>query len=794
MSVDSLKEKTPYYILLFLLLFAPLAFGTVELWALAIMETSCFAAACLYFLNSKNLKTFYSVPGLMPLSLILCYMLLQLIPLPAGFVGVLSPKTLALYKGTIGIVETPVMLTLSVNPKSTLGEFFRFSAYVSFYILVIQLLTDSRRMKKTVFIVLGLCAIIALQAILQKYLNNGRIYWFRAPPPSSSYTGPYTYHNHFAGYVEMLVPVAIALFFRYRPPMHYGNSWRQRLSSALAHPYFNTSLLLGSAAVLMALSIFISMSRGGMISFLLSCFVLLAILARREKKSGIIYLGLVLFALIFLAIGWFGWDDINQRFGMMFDHRGYLQEARPLIWHDTIGIIKHFFVTGTGWGTFGNIYPTYRTYMEENFAYHAHNDYLETLTSGGIVSLVLIGWFLATVLRQILIVLRRRRDSYSVYLTLGSLAGILAIILHSVTDFNFQNGANGLYFFFLLALAVSASHTRLHGKKTTILPVQTKSSSGYIIMWCTGFLLLASLTENICSLKVNGQLASVEESGWNGDTPQQELEKIEARLKNAMSISPYNSYIYFLQASIQNTMGNDDAASGYYKKAIRLNPTQATYLQNYGIFLEKNGEHTMADSLMQAGIHHDRIDPDRKRNYARFLIKAREKEKCLQVMSAVFAQDPQKAANDIAFLTEAGFTDSEIRWSLPASVIPLLAFAEYLEQKEEQEQATTLFRQALANIDNEKVVRPDYFLKVSRFFRNQKRYEEALDVILQAIVLFPADVDLRVAAGNLYEKMGLKYRAAEEYSLALTIDQGDLRARKQLAILQQDAVESIIIK
>ena len=789
-----MKTKIPNYIFLFLLIFTPLAFGTVELWSLAIMEAFCFAAALFHFCNSKNLKTFYEVPGIIPLCLLLCYMLIQIVPLPAALVGILSPKTLALYEGSIGIVEMPSLLTLSINPRSTLGEFFRFSAYVFFYILAVQLLTDTKRLRKTVFIVLGLCTIIAIQAILQKYLNNGKIFWLREPPPQSSFIGPYVYHNHFAGYVELLAPVAIALFFRYQPPIQYGDSWRQRLAYALGHPYFNTYMLLGCAALLMVVSIFASMSRGGMISSLLSYFLLMAVLVHREKRSNLIYAWFVMFAVISLSIGWVGWDAINQRFGIMFNQQGVLQEARPLIWGDTIGIIKDFFVTGTGWGTFGNIYPTYRTYSEDSFIYHAHNDYIETLTNGGIVSLVLIGFFLVVVVRQILKVLVRRRDSYAIYLTLGSLTGILAIIFHSVTDFNFQNGANGLYFFFLVALAVSASHTRSHGKEATILMPQKKNRSAYVVMFVSGFLLLASLTENICNLWVNEQVATIKNSTWNHDTPEEELRNIEVKLDKVLSILPYNSYSYSLMADVHDAMGNSKTASSYYKKAIRLNPAQATYLQNYAIILNKNGERNLADSLMQAGIRHDRVNPDRKRNYAWFLFSVDENEKGLQVMSTVFSQDPGNAGFDIAALNDIGFSDADIRRNLPNRVVPLLAFADYLEKKGDPKQAAVIFHQALANIDNEKVLRLDYFLKVSKFFREQQRYEEALDVIIQAIGLFPADADLRIAAGNLYEEMGFLHRAAEEYRVALTIDQWSQQARKHLAILQQGEVNTLIVK
>jgi Tfp pilus assembly protein PilF/O-antigen ligase len=696
-----------------------------------------------------------------------------------------------LYQGTIGIVEMPAWLTLSVNPMSTLEEFFRYSAYAAFYVLSIQLLTDSRRLKKTVFIVLGLCSFIALQAILQKYMDNGRIYWFRAAPPNSSFTGPYVYHNHFAGFVEMLTPVAIALFIRYRPQIHYGDSWRQRLANSLAQLRFNTHLLLGFAGVLMAVSIFVSMSRGGMISFGLSCFILLVILGRYEKKKGAMHLGLVLFAVIFFAIGWFGWDVIDQRFGVMFDQRGRFTELRPRIWQESFGIIKDFPVIGTGWGTFGNIFPTYKTFMTTSFDYHAHNDYLETLSNGGISGLVLSGWFLGDVFLKIRKTLARRRDSYAVYLTWGSLAGILAILIHSVLDFNLQNGANGLYFFFLLALGVSASHTRLHGNTATLLTSQKKNGFRYFAVLCTGVLLLASLMVNSGSLWVNRQLAAIMPLSGNANISEEEKREIVPRLERALAISPLNSHIPFLLADVQKTIGNQEVSNRYYRKAIKLNPTQATYLQNYGLFLDKNGERSMADFLMKASVHHDRSNPDRKRNYAEFLIKGDENDKGLQVMASVFAQDPARASNDIAFLVDSGFADDDIRLNLPDRVWPFLAFAAYMDQKGDHNQAAALYRQALTYIKNEENLRSDYFYRVSGFFGKQKRYEEGLDVILQAIKFFPADAGLRVRAGNLYRDMGLTHQAIEQYQQALAIDSGNTDAIKHLAKLQQNSYKKI---
>ena len=62
--------------------------------------------------------------------------------------------------------------------------------------------------------------------------------------------------------------------------------------------------------------------------------------------------------------------------------------------------------------------------------YHAHSDYIEILANGGIVSLIFLGWFLVAVIQQVFKALTRRKNSFSIYLTWGSLAGILAIIIH----------------------------------------------------------------------------------------------------------------------------------------------------------------------------------------------------------------------------------------------------------------------------------------------------------------------------------------------------------------------------
>ena len=66
-----------------LLIFTPLAFGTVETWSIALMEAATFFALFLLLFDKIRQKetSLYEIPGIIPLLCFLVYILFQLIPL-----------------------------------------------------------------------------------------------------------------------------------------------------------------------------------------------------------------------------------------------------------------------------------------------------------------------------------------------------------------------------------------------------------------------------------------------------------------------------------------------------------------------------------------------------------------------------------------------------------------------------------------------------------------------------------------------------------------------------------------
>ena len=101
---------------------------------------------------------------------------------------------------------------------------------------------------------------LAVFAIVQFFSSPGLIYWTVKPRWGGWVFGPYVNHNHYAGLMEMLIPLA-AVYVLSRPPRHPAR------------------LLLGFAVCVAVASVLLSGSRGGLIALGAEVLILAAILA-----------------------------------------------------------------------------------------------------------------------------------------------------------------------------------------------------------------------------------------------------------------------------------------------------------------------------------------------------------------------------------------------------------------------------------------------------------------------------------------------------------------------------------
>jgi O-antigen ligase/Tfp pilus assembly protein PilF len=772
--------RTIFGLFIFILIFSPLAFGTVETWSLTIMETLTVFTFLLFIIRAKRQKEvfLYNTPGIIPLLFFLVYILLQLVPLPQEIVRKVSPETYQLYKETVLVVQPEAWVSLSINKKATLTEFFRTASYVIFYIITVQLLTKKDALKKTVAVVIIFASALSFFAILQHFIPNNKIYWVRELTKGGSMFGPYVNRNHYAGLMEMLFPLVLGLFLFYKPQV-LRRSFREKVSALFNRHATNIYMLLGFSAVLTATSVFLSLSRSGIVSLCLSMvfFGLMFLSKGSDKKRAVIII--VIGILIVLSVGWFGWSPIFERFGKLQNAQGDITEMRLQIWKDGMNIIGDFPLTGTGFGTFINIYPKYRTIPGDAIAAHAHNDYIEFLSDGGAVACLIILWFIFAFAYKIFSAFRKRREDYSIYLFIASVTGILAISMHGLTDFNLQIGANGLYLFFLMGLSVSAANTRMReGLNDTYL--QKKRLPAKALTAFIGILPAAVFIFNAGAFAGGLFFMKIKDVKLRVDTSKQELDNMKHAAYMSALCDPLEAKYHYAVANIERLLSNNQAALHNYTRAVELNPTKGEYLQRLSLMLSERKEYEAAETLLQAGIRYEVQNPARYERYALWLFSTGRKDAGIAIMKEAISLEPQKTREYITIMILNGLSDGEIFLALPERVKPYQLFANYLAGTGNEKMAEDVYLDSLQHLKNEDPDPASYFYQIYRFYLKRGRFEDALRIMRKAIEFLPGDAGVRIRTAEIYEKLGKNDKAEEEYRKALSIAPANQEAKKRL--------------
>ncbi len=775
-----LRKPKSYTLFIFLLIFSPLAFGTVEQWSLTIMEgCSLWALFLLCGERREDLQPFYRVPGIVPLLVLWAYCLLQLVPFPSGLVHIISPATYKAYSETIGSIEPVTWMTLSVSKKATLQEWSRLTAYIAFYIVTVQLLSSKELLRKTVNTVMIFSFCLAFLSILQYFFYNGKIYWIRSLTQGGHPFGPYANKNHYAGLMEMLFPVILSVLISFKPRVKY-RSLRERLAQILSLKETNRYILIGFFSVLVASSIFLSLSRGGMVSLGLSMIFFSGMIAWKKKRNKRGLFIIVFFLMIFLVVSLFGWDPIVESFGKIkdVDVHGKTTLLRPTLWSDSKLLIQDFPLTGTGYGTFFNSYQKYRTFPGGFTAYHAENDYIEVLAEGGIIGFLLAGWFMCAVFYHSYRTLLRRKESYNLYLSIGSATGLVAILLHSIVDFNLHLGANGLYFFFLSGLMVSATHTRMRDKLDASYLALVNNPP--LVKWSRAVvvLLLATTTVN-----VGATIAELSFSGVKEQNTGKQLLMMKDKVCLSALCDPLDARYQYALGRIEMTASNADKALRCFKRALENDPLNSWYLQTIGIVYSGRSDFARAELLLRRGIEYDKMNTLGYKMYALWLVGQGRKGDGLKNIALAMALEPEQTYYYVALMVLNGYRNEEILEALPQKMVPYVIFGSYLEKTGDETTAERVYLDALGFVGNERDVPSSYFYTVSDFFKRKKDYDAALRVIQKGLTLFPGDPAMLLNSAMLYEQLGMTYRAMEEYRKVLLIDPTIKYARDRLNAL-----------
>jgi O-antigen ligase len=327
-----------------------------------------------------------------------------------------------------GLVLVQIGCHRSAYLYDTLSELWLYIPYGILAFVVVQLLrADDDWMPRFGKTMAVFGAVYSVFAVLQGFTSEGKIYWLIEPRAGSVY-GSYVNHNHYAGLMELLLPFAVVLAFS---------------GSVRGAKRF----LLGFAAMLMAASVFLSQSRGGMFAVVVETVFLAIFWMRRfsPRKSAAVFVAFCLLTALFLA--WIAPEQVGSRITDTHD------AARWLIHRDSFHMFAAHPFLGSGFGTFATVFPRYRVFYDVFFINHAHDDYLELLLETGLAGLGVGVWFIVALYREGLRNLRPARLSPAALISTAALAGCTGLLAHSFTDFNLHIPANAALFYVLCAVA-----------------------------------------------------------------------------------------------------------------------------------------------------------------------------------------------------------------------------------------------------------------------------------------------------------------------------------------------------
>lgn len=384
--------------------FAVLAFGAVDEWSTFTLEAG--AAALFLIWAGKQV-----VSGRLKLSKNPLYL-----------------PTLLFF----GLILAQIALRRSAYGYVTKYEALQYVAYGILLLIAAECVRheDTRRVFILFMIVFG--ALYAFFALAQQLTSNGKIYWIHSPRfhGLGAIYGSYVNRNNYAGLMEMLVPIPLVVAFGHK--LKGGKR-----------------ALVAFCAVLMATTIFLSGSRGGMIALVLEV-VLLPALTFRTRRSPRVALGSVAVGVLILALlAFLGKGQVLGRLGDL------APGIRSNMTKDCLRMFFHRPVWGWGLGTFPTVYPGYRSFYTNLFINEAHNDYAQLLVETGLLGFGLMLWFLVAMYRHGLPTSRRWEFTWDGALSLAALLGCTGILIHSFADFNLQIPANAALFYVLCALTAS---------------------------------------------------------------------------------------------------------------------------------------------------------------------------------------------------------------------------------------------------------------------------------------------------------------------------------------------------
>ncbi|MFT5426247.1 MAG: putative inorganic carbon (HCO3(-)) transporter [Gammaproteobacteria bacterium] len=452
MKPDTSEDRFIYFGFLILIAWLPLPLGSNRPWAEAIVEVWIYSLMLFWliaFMRNKVEITdvFKKAAPVVSLFFIwLIWILLQFIPLPAGWIAHLSPVAFTHHS----LVSATDLMTLSLDPHATVAGWLKSLAYILVFILSLLLINSRRRLRQLAYTIIYSGLFQAVYGSLMTLSGLGYGFFSQNPAALSVTTGTFINRNHLAAYLVMALSVGIGMMIA-RLDTENGYTPKQRLLK-----YFqlilSSKLRLRLYLAIMVIALVLTHSRMGNSSFFTSLIVAggFGLILSKYATRGTIILLISLIAIdVFIVGTWFGLEKVAVR----IEQTTLATETRDEVDIYAYQQLKDYQWTGSGLGSFYSVFPKYSNEDVGGFYDHTHNDYLEFATDTGVIGIALLGLVIVMSITVALVAQYRRKDPLMRGISFAAIMSICAMLIHATVDFNLQIPANAATFMLILSMA-----------------------------------------------------------------------------------------------------------------------------------------------------------------------------------------------------------------------------------------------------------------------------------------------------------------------------------------------------
>ena len=522
-------------LLILSLVFAPLAFASVEPWALALLQLAAFSAAARLFLSRKPLYPAIPYKNLLPAILaIACLGLLQSV--------------------RENPVNAPSVFLFTVWRPATLNAVLLWLFYAAVLFSVPQIIQTPGQFKRLIWPVFGMGVLISLFGMFQKSGENDMIYGLRFVKGEPF--GPFINRDHAALFLIMSAMAGLGVFV---------SGLRDLFSRQSRKRFFDLAAIQFLKAVMLCAVIYGVVrtgSRGGLHS-LVCAFSLMAFISASFVKSKGPRFAARAGVIVFLA--GYGFLLYNNRLLLGFDNGNLVSSVtvRFSMYRSGFEMLRDFPLFGVGLGAVEHAFHAYKFQDIPAWGYvrHVHSDWLELfLQTGFIGGLVYLAGFIAAMLGFFRIWLKcpsfTTKSLYG-----GALGAILAASLHNLVEFGSQMPANALVLYVLIGAlaskpAAESRKFRYDAEDENDEPPPLKKASAFYLAAASSLLIVFTIPSVI---------------GWSCDFLAREA-SYEQKVKwhsAALKWDPSPRYAFRLGADYYNrALKNKSEARALFTKSL----------------------------------------------------------------------------------------------------------------------------------------------------------------------------------------------------------------------------------